>query len=270
MLHYEFLLQWRRRSLSVILLTIVALPVLGAVTLGGQALAGVAASGLAPERMRELVMQQMVFAVWGVAFGFLTLLVPVVVAETIPKDRHYGVRELLDSLPLSPGLYRVGKLVSVWVVVFAGLGLGAVVIGAVWRVAVGPFDLRWYANLWLAGAVPMTLINPSLTVLLAASQPTNRRALLVGIGFAAVCVLLQVPGLLMLGSVWSIINPSRPVYFLYFLSTPGMRANADPVAAVVNRLVSPEAAVWTVVAGLLQVLVVWALMSVWVRRLEDR
>ncbi len=73
MLRYEFLLQWRRRALSVIMLTIIALPVLAAVTFGREALAGVAVSGLAPERLRELVTQQMVPAVWGVLWMFLSL-----------------------------------------------------------------------------------------------------------------------------------------------------------------------------------------------------
>jgi hypothetical protein len=265
MIHYEFLLQWRRRALSVVMLSMAALPVLGALTLGRQALVGVAASGLAPERLQELVMQQMAFAVWGVAYGFLTLLVPVVVAESIPKDRHYGVRELLDSLPLSSGVYLAGKLASMCGVVCAGLGVGAVLIGAAWWLAVGPFDLRWYATVWLAGAVPMAVINPSLALLLAAGQPTNRRALLVGIGFAAVCVLLQVPGWLMLGSGWSVVNPSRPIYFLYFLVTPSVNPGQDPLAAILNRLITAQAATWTAVAGLLQVLAVWALVWAWMR-----
>ncbi len=269
MLRYEFLLQWRRRALSVIMLTIIALPVLGAVTFGRQALAGVAASGLAPERVRELVAEQMAFAVWGILFIFLTLFVPVVVAETIPKDKHYGVRELLDSLPLSPGLYLAGKLVSMWAAVFAGLALGMVVIGVVWGLAVGPFDLRWYANVWLAGAVPLAFMNPSLGLLLAAGQPTGRRALLVGIGFAVVCVLLQVPGFLMLGSGWNVLNPSHPVLFLYFLATPNASPSDDPIMALLTRYVTPEAVTWSIAAGLAQVLILWAVVWAWMRRRES-
>ena len=270
MLRYEFLLQWRRRGLSVIMLTIIALPVLGALTLGRGALAGVAVSGLAPERVRELVTQQMAPAVWGTLWLFLTLLVPVVVAETLPKDRHYGVRELLDSLPFSSGLYLAGKLVSMWTAVLAGLGLGMAVIAAVWWLAVGPFDLRWYANVWLAGGVPMAFINPSLGLLLAAGQPTSRRALLVGIGFAVVCVLLQVPGFLMLGSAWNILNPSHPVLFLYFLATPNASPSDDPLTVLLMRFITPEAAAWTVVAGLAQVLILWAVVWVWMRRREGK
>jgi len=270
MLRYEFLLQWRRRALSVIMLTIIALPVLGALTLGRGALAGVAVSGLAPERVRELVTQQMAPAVWGTLWLFLTLLVPVVVAETLPKDRHYGVRELLDSLPLSSGLYLAGKLVSMWVAVLAGLGLGMAVIAAVWWLAVGPFDLRWYANVWLAGGVPMAFINPSLGLLLAAGQPTSRRALLVGIGFAVMCVVLQVPGFLMLGSAWNILNPSHPVLSLYFLATPNASPSDDPLTLFLSHYITPEAVMWTVVAGLAQVLILWAVVWAWMRWKESK
>jgi pimeloyl-ACP methyl ester carboxylesterase len=270
MLRYEFLLQWRRRALSVIMLALIALPVLAAVIFGRQALAGVAVSGLTPARARELVMQQMVPAVWMTLWLFLTLLVPVVVAETIPKDKHYGVRELLDSLPLSPGLYLAGKLVSMWAAVFAGLALGMVVIGAVWGLAVGPFDLRWYANVWLAGAAPMAFINPGLSLLLAAGQPTGRRALLVGIGFAVVCVLLQVPGFLMLGSAWNILNPSHPVLFLYFLGTPNASPSDDPLTLFLSHYITPEAVTWTVVAGLAQVLILWAVVWAWMRWKESQ
>ncbi len=156
-----------------------------------------------------------------------------------------------------------------WVAVFAGLVLGMVVIGAVWGLAVGPFDLRWYANVWLAGAVPLAFINPSLSLLLAAGQPTSRRALLVGIGFAVVCVLLQVPGFLMLGSAWNILNPSHPVLSLYFLVTPNASPSDDPVTVLLSHYITPEAVTWSVVAGLAQVMILWAVVWAWMKWKES-
>lgn len=45
--------------------------------------------------------------------------------------------------------------------------------------------------------------------------------------------------------------------------------NGDPLTVLLARYITPEAAVWTVVAGLAQVLV-WALVWAWMRRQEGR
>lgn len=262
MLWYEFHLQWRRRAISVILLSMLALPLVGAFTLGRQAVMSTA-TGLDPAQRREVVASQARPAIWGSVWMFLTLLLPVVVAETIPKDKHHGMRELLESFPLSTGVYLAGKLVSVWLVLITGLGLSAVVNGLVWWWVVGPFDWRWYGTLWVAGALPLALMNPSLGVLLAAGQPTQRRALLVGVGLTIVCVILQVPGFLMLNQVWGWINPSRAYLFVYFLVS---RTAPDLLTATFLQWLTPEALGWSIIGGLAQTVAVWIGVWIWMRR----
>jgi len=100
-------------------------------------------------------------------------------------------------------------------------------------------------------------------------NPTQQ-GVFVGIGFAVMCVVLQVPGFLMLGSAWNILNPSHPVLFLYFLATPNASPSDDPLTVLLTRFITPEAAAWTVVAGLAQVLILWAVVWAWMRRREGK
>jgi len=44
----------------------------------------------------------------------IVLLLPLMVAEIIPLDRQYRVREVIDATPISESLYVAGKLLSVW------------------------------------------------------------------------------------------------------------------------------------------------------------
>lgn len=261
MLRYEFHLQWRRRAVSVMLLSMIALSGLAALTLGRQA--RISAGAINPEQARQLITAQMRPAMWGVLFGFLVLFAPAVVAETIPKDQQHGVRELLESLPLSPGLYLAGKVISVWIVLLAGLALNAFVNGVLWWGVVGPFDWPWYLEMWLVGALPLVLMNPSLGVLLAAGQPTQRRALLVGVALAVALIILQVPGFLTLNNAWGWVNPGRSFFFLYFLVN---HTAPEPLLGTLLTWLTPEALRWSILAGLAQVAALWILVWAWMRR----
>jgi hypothetical protein len=156
-----------------------------------------------------------------------------------------------------------------WAAILTGLGLGAAAIGAAWWLAVGPFDLRWYASAWLLGALPLALINPSLGLLLAAGQPTHRRALLVGISVSVAGLILLAPGFLTLNSAWSWVNPGRPVFFLYFLvNWARLDPAANPLDALLSRWLTPGALRGSIVAGLAQVGVGWGLVWAWMRKRE--
>ena len=86
-------------------------------------------------------------AIFGIA---LTLFL----AETIPLDRQFKVRELIDALPISRAMYLGGKVLGVW----AGLALIVLVGGAVnlitARLMIGLYDVRVVALLWLGMALP--------------------------------------------------------------------------------------------------------------------
>jgi hypothetical protein len=274
MLRYEFLLQWRRPTLLALVGGLIAVPILGAFLSRGQFSgydAAIAAGGLLLEQVRAQITASMLTAVWlGVSMTLL-LLLPIITADAIPRDRQIGVRELLDSLPITPEIYLAGKLLSLWVSLLAGLGLAALAAGITWRWIVGPFNLGIYAEMWLLGAVPLALINSALSVLLAAGQPTNRRAIFVGVGFAIFCLLALLAGFLTHGTLLYHLNPARPAIELYyFVAWPGAEAGASKdllgIIQAMRTITSRQDVLLSIAAGVAEAGLVWLAVLQWMRR----
>jgi ABC-type transport system involved in multi-copper enzyme maturation permease subunit len=122
--------------------------------------------------------------------GVLGVIVCVLVADTIAIDRQYGMSEMIGSLPLSPGAYLAGKLLSVWGPVLALLALTATLSGAIVQSALGSIDVGVIAGYWLAAGLPLGLFASGLGVLWAARQPTRQRAALIGFAVTPVCMAM--------------------------------------------------------------------------------
>jgi len=151
-----------------------------------------------------------------VAWCMLVIMVPPVMADTIPRDCQLGVRELLDSLPLSSGIYVAGKLVGAWASLllgWAGFGVG---VGLAWLPILGSFYLGPYLDTWLIGVLPLTLYTVAVSVLLPAGQPTRRRAVLVSGFFMAIAVLTVTDLYAPLVRTWR--TPLCPGAWLYVLA----------------------------------------------------
>jgi hypothetical protein len=146
----------------------------------------------------------------------LILLLPLVAAEAIPQDRHYGVRDLLDSLALGRGIYLAGKVLSVWAAVLIGLVAVAILEGWGGLLIFGPFRLDLYLLQWGVGLIPTGLFAAGMGTLLAAGQLNRRRATFVGVAFAVYCVAMLVTTS---GTVWDSISLARPSAFLYLFKS---------------------------------------------------
>jgi hypothetical protein len=274
MIHYESLLQLRRPGLLAVVGGLIGLPLLSVLFNRSQLAelsAAVAAGGLTPENARALITSQAVLGSWLTAWGMCMLLLPIVVADTLPKDKHLGVRELLESLPLAPGTYLTGKMLSVWVGLLAGVGLAALIGSAVWWGLAGPFNLRIFFEMWFVGVASLALINSGLGVLLAAGQPTNRRAIFVGAAFAIAGLALFGPGMIMHGSIWNLLNPSRPELGMYYMfGWPGAGAGDDPTLLLrAAALASRAAALRDIATGAAEVALAWVIVWGWLRRRGD-
>jgi hypothetical protein len=194
------------------------------------------------------------------------LMVPPLVADTIPKDRQLGVSELLDSLPLSLGVYLAGKLFSLWLNLLLSLGLAALLTGLAWRFLVGPFNLSLFFDLWGVGAAGLLLINAGTSLLLAAGQPTSRRAIFVGGAYTFLCLVGLGFTFSLNITLWRWFNPARPAVMLYYtLGFPGAAARSEEfgqaLLAFVQQVASREAVLASLAAGLLQVGLLW--LVVW-------
>ena len=183
---YEMRLQWRRRSLLIIVVSF-ALLMLGFMLVQRQSM-GVATGQLPLEMATFAVLLSLS------PIGLLVMMValPPMLAETIPKDRQYGVAELLAAQPISSGLYLAGKVFGVWCSILIMVVLVALLAAIAARVTFGPFDLGSYLSVWLVGIMPLALFVSGVTVLLASRQPSRRRATMVGGAFTMYCVLLLV------------------------------------------------------------------------------
>ena len=273
MIRYEFLLQLRRPGLLSVVGGLIGIPLLSLLIGRSQfseLSAAVAAGGLSPESARAIITNQAVLGSWLYAWLMCNILLPVVVADTLPKDKHLGVRELLESLPLTPGTYLAGKMLSVWVSLLAGVGLAALIGSVVWWGLAGPFSLGIYFEVWSVGVASMALINSGLGVLLAAGQPTNRRAIFVGVAFAILSLALFGPGMILHGTNWNLLNPSHPeLGMYYFFGWPGAGAG-DPLSLRATALASRSAALRDIAAGAAEVAVAWIVVWAWLRQGNDK
>ena len=138
------------------------------------------ALGAASDATRPIIIMDVAVFVTAALLPLLLFGLPLYVSETIPYDRQYGVRDLLDALPLSGSTYLLGKVLAVWVSLLLAISISGVVTGVVSTVVFGALDVGEWANMWLGGFLVMGLLASGISILLAAGQPNRRRALLVG------------------------------------------------------------------------------------------
>lgn len=231
MIRYEFLMQWRRKTMIVVLapllLMFVFFALLSAEQVRSQAQNAIT-SGLSATEVQRALTLTLIPAVWAVLHIMIILVTPIAVSDTIPKDRQLGMRELLDTVPLSSGVYVAGKLLSMWLVLLAGLGGVAVLTGLLWLVVFGSYDVATYAAVWAFLAAPLALANPGIAMLLAAGQPNRRRAVTVGFIVTVLTIFtLQIGQSL---TIWDYLSPFRPVLFKYWIQGGASRLGMQPVA----------------------------------------
>jgi len=252
MIRYEVLLHWRQRGLLVVLFTMILLGVLTVFSLSNSGLIQriidqlsmdvvsrsqtVIADGQTtiqtitqtpdtPKNPAYISTQAFSVTAWPIAYIMLLILVPMVAADAIARDRKYRVTDLLDSTPLSSALYLFGKILGLFAAEVGLLLVVMILYGGLWRVAVGAFDIPSYIALWLVSTLPMLFINPSLIVLLASGQNGRRSALL--IGFAACFAMFFFLGIGLshmrtvgTPALWDYVNPVHPLVFEYFGYAP--------------------------------------------------
>ena len=183
---YELWLQWRRRSLPIMGLCFVAILLLFLLLATNQLTAP-------PPEMSDIAVTaatfSLILSVTPVALLLMLLALPPIVAEAVARDQQFGVAELRDTLPVSAGLYLMGKVLGVWGGITLMAALVAVLSGLFGWARLGGLHLGPYVRVWLTAILPAGLFASGLSVLLAAGQPTRRRATLLGGGVAIYSLL---------------------------------------------------------------------------------
>jgi hypothetical protein len=187
------------------------------------------------------------------------LILPVISADVIAKDRQHGVRELLDGLPLTTGTYLGGKVLGWWVGVAFGLLGALVVVCAGMRMLIGPYHVDQFALAWISIGWGIGVVNSTLSMLLAAGQPTRRRAITIGVIFAAICLFANVSLMADSSVLWNMLSPGRQAISMHFFLEAWQDQMSLPVATA-------QQVVWALIGGVLEVAAVWVFVWAWMRR----
>ncbi|MEZ4646464.1 MAG: hypothetical protein R3E31_27710 [Chloroflexota bacterium] len=262
---YEMRLQWRRRTMLVVILSFLSL--MGFFNY-------LQYRSMIEQNVLDLPLDiatiTVVTGLTPIGMLVMMLTLPPIVAETIPKDRQYGVDELLLTTPITSAIYLIGKVLGVWLSLTIMLVTIALVEWGMARLAFGPISMKTYLAVWLQGIVPLSFFASAMSLFLASRQPTRRRATMIGTAFTLYC-LVTLP---MIREVYTwprafIPNAWIQVMFHFmftYLRGDTLRSAASDVLPLV-----PSQFVWrTIAAAAVQVVVVGLLTYGWWRFAEDR
>jgi hypothetical protein len=146
-----------------------------------------------------------------------------------------------------------------WVAAGVGLLLAMVVVGAGMWVLIGPYHLTQFAATWLAFGFGVGLINSSLSLLLAAGQPTRRRAIIIGVVFAALCLFANVSLMARSEPLWNFLSPGRHAISMPFMLGAWLEEAATRFAPTTDVVAA-------LLGGLFEIVVVWTIVWAWMRR----
>lgn len=264
MVIYEFKMHWRRRALLIVTLAITVMLLFTMVILGDILRES---NSVDPELARRAISATIVFSTWAPIGVSLALILPIMVADTIPLDTQYRVRNTLDSLPLSRPVYVAGKLLGVWAAVLAGMFAIMVASGVGWWLLGGPYDVVAYVQMWVVGVAWIAILNSGLGVLIGAGQPNRRRAILVVIFFLVLVV--SVFSRSMQGDDFmGIISPMRGAILSYYLFNSRQDIGIESVSPSLTS--TPEAMILTIIAGIVELVILGVVVLAWMRYQDNK
>ncbi|MBI1280589.1 MAG: alpha/beta fold hydrolase [Anaerolineaceae bacterium] len=207
---YECRMQWQRPGFKVLTL---------AAGLGTSLLLAVLGNNLAklipsippldtlPANQAQLI-QGLIPVLLGAGFliVIMTVVLPLLTADVFATERQQRISELMESLPVSKAATLLGKVMGIWIAAIISLFASTVIIAAVWRIIGGIFDLYPLIDLVLVGVLPLILFNTSLSVLIGATQPTRRSALLAVFGVLIITSAISLLSSGLLPSQWHVLN----------------------------------------------------------------
>ncbi len=263
-IRYEFLMHWRRRALLGVMLGMAVVPIVIVLLFGESNVAEIrrawiTAAGVETEVVRQLTTRYALIYTSMTLFIVLLLMLPVVAADSVPKDRQLGVRELLDSLPQSTTTYLLGKVLGFWAATTAGFAGAMVFTGIGLWLLLGPFQIDRYVTMWLVMLIGVGLINAGLSIVLAAGQATRRRALFIGVTFAVLCMIANVGTFGRANTVWAIADPGRQAITSYYFFAAWFNTGLP-------QLVTEQDVVLALAAGAVELIAVGGVTAVWLRR----
>ena len=266
MTYYEMRMLWRRRMLPVLVLSLIMIAGLALIAwrvLAKTDLPSEVLSNVLLVRLSNNVIIGYTF--WPLAYILLLIMGGLLVADVVPRDGQLGVGIVIDSTPLARITYLSGKLCGAWAALLMGLAAAMVVIGVLGWLIVGPYDIGVYARMWIGGLMPLGLLHVGLCLLLTAPLPTRRKAIMLGLVYGVICVLLLQGGSgVSAATAWGLLNPARP-YALYYYWLGWMGE-----LSLLDTAIGYAEARWSIAIGVLELGLVGLCVWAWLRAREGR
>jgi hypothetical protein len=210
---YEFKMHWRKRGIKVLTLTSMAgivLAILFEADVQSVMPGGVSIGVLSNIDVMVVRGEMLSFYSMGLIVVNLFLM-PILFADAVPNDNQYQVSELLTAAPVPDSVFLAGKAVGAMLTVWSSLLVNVIAYVVLWRIRVGEFFATTFFDMVLVLAI-VTALATGFAVLVGATQPSNRRALLIGF------LLILTPEFLMQVPAVGVIFPPRTFILLESVS----------------------------------------------------
>ncbi len=264
---YEFRMHWRRRAFKVITLTMVLGSAALVLSVGGN-LNTLVPSLPSPESLSSDQAAMMSgLALTGLSSTFLMVtlifIVPVLVSDTVPIDRQQHVDDLLGSLPVPRWVYLAGKVGGVWLASLFSVGAAVMVLLGLWVLRVGMLNPLPILDMLVSGALPALLFSSGSAVLVGATQPSRRRAVLAVIGYLLLPPFLLSASPLSIQPVIAFVVPGWLDVLMHYSFTPMEALFSFPLVTPPFGLTNIEL-LTVAVGGLVQMVIIsFAVYGLW-------
>ena len=198
MIRYEFLRNWRRKGLPMMMIIWLVAVIWGTTLFSGPTFFQPSAdlrAGSALIRKIEVTLNILI-ASGGISTVFATFTLSILAAEIIPIDRQLGVMEWFNALPMRSGVYLAGKLLGLATTVLSCLIGVSVISGIAHYFLIGPYGLTAYVRMWLGAITGIALYMSAISALLTSSLRSRRGAAFVGLGLAVIGYIYLMPGVI--------------------------------------------------------------------------
>jgi ABC-type transport system involved in multi-copper enzyme maturation permease subunit len=219
---YETKLHWRRRPLKVVFLTLVLTTGI-ALLIAYNSLMKVSLAG--GEITQLPLDQQMMLK--GLAFMRMSmsiftvvqmLILPVILADSVALDEADHMRDMLHSTPLPGWAYLAGKIGGMWWASMSAITFATVSLCIIWLFVVGVYNPLPILDSWIVFSAPIVLFNGGFALLIGATQPNRRRAVLIVMGAFFVSFYLAGPAM---GDRFTALNPYNNSLLMNIFSQMG-------------------------------------------------
>jgi len=198
MIRYEFIRNWRRKGLPMMISIWLVSVVLGTNLFVGPTFFQPSPELLAgsPLINKVGVTLNILIAGGGISTVFAIFTLSILAAEVVPVDRQLGVNEWINALPIAAATYLLGKLLGMWTAVFAGMIIIAIISGIAHFLWLGAYDLLAFIQLWLFALTTIALYVSGISVLITSWIKSRRWAVIISLGLSIVGYIYLMTGFL--------------------------------------------------------------------------